>query len=181
FGRRAHLEPEQLTHLFLADAIATALVVRLAAAVHEHAREVVAEHDLDLQLAGDLGDEADGEVRPDRDPLGAELGLGSIPHGGGVVERVHALEPLELALTALLGHERLGVVVVTPARRLVRMCVSAHRALDATDLVAVALQDDVLGVRPALRAIGDGLAAVAGALITTEVALEDLVHPSISR
>jgi hypothetical protein len=57
--------------------------------------------------------------------------------------------------------------------------IATNSALDAANFVAVALEDYVRGVSATLGAVALGFAAV-GALIATEVALEDLVHQSIS-
>jgi hypothetical protein len=83
-------------------------------------------------------------------------------------------------LRPALGDQRLGVVVVPAPRRLERVRVSAHSALNATDLLAIAFQDDVLGISATLGAIGLGFPAVIGALATSKMALEDLIHRSIS-
>ncbi len=177
FRRGSELEAEQRADLVLGDALASALFLRLAAPVHEHAGEVVAEHDLDLLLSGALGDEADAERRVHDDLVDGELGLRRVPHR--VVERirVHPLEPLELLRAAALGGgEWLGVVVLAAPRRLVRMRVTTHGALDASDLVGVALENDVLGIRAALGAVAVGFPTVARALVAPEMALEDLIH-----
>jgi hypothetical protein len=84
-------------------------------------------------------------------------------------------------LTALLfGHQRLRIVVVDSAWGLVGVSIPTHGTLYAPNFLAVALEDDVLRIGSALGAIPLYFSAIVGALVTSKVALEDLVHQEVS-
>jgi hypothetical protein len=58
-----HLDAKELLNFFFGDPLSAEFLVTVSATVDQNAREVVSEHDLHLSVSGQVGNEADTEVR----------------------------------------------------------------------------------------------------------------------
>jgi hypothetical protein len=172
---RPELDAEEGLYLVVGDPLGLAILFGLAAAVDQGAGEIAAEGDLELVVAQDLADVTHAKGGVDDDLVGLEDALGAVTHREGGVVRLHGLDPGEFFWGLTAHGEGLGVLVLAAARGLEGVGVAADSALHPPDLFPVALEDDVSGVRAALRAVRLDFAAI-GALVATEVTLEDLIH-----